>query len=389
LGAVVTTVFTWDRARWKRARRVAALFTSQVLVVLTALTIVNSSQGFFTSWSDFSGATNARLSTTGPVHAGTSGSAPGQQLTAAVAAARKAVKPGRGVMASVTIAGARTGYRLPARIYFPAAYFDPEQSDRIFPVVMFFNGFLGSVDTFQRKLGADRVLDELIASGKMQATVAVVPEKNPHRPKDSECIDAVGGDRSDTYLSQDVPEVIKQELRVSQHRSGWAAMGYSTGGFCATNLALRHPDVFAAALNLSGNYRPYIDSTTGDLFRGDRAAHRANTPVHTITQPRTCPLSFYLFVSRGDPVASREQREFVPRVKAPDAVTIVFLERGGHNFGVWRRALPNAFTWVGRVLHAYGVGDQCPTAAPNPGAGPDGGLGAAPRTPPTGSDPKR
>jgi S-formylglutathione hydrolase FrmB len=156
-------------------------------------------------------------------------------------------------------------------------------------------------------------------------------------------------------------------LRVSQSRTGWALAGYSTGGYCATNLALRHPDVFSAALNLSGNYIPYVDSTTGDLFRGDLAAKRSNTPMETIRDRRSCALSFYLFVSRGDPVGAREQREFVPRVKAPDAATAVALDAGGHNFNVWRNALPDAFIWLGRVLYPYGAG-TCPSAAANPGA---------------------
>jgi enterochelin esterase-like enzyme len=369
LGAVVVTVLTWDKPALKRTRRVVALVLTQAMVVLVGLAVVNTSQGFFTDWSDFGGGA-LEHTTTGKAVRG--GEQKGAQLLEAVSTAEKAAKPGHGVMVSATITGKRTGYRLPVRIYLPAAYFDREQADRVFPVVMFFNGFLGGVDTFQNRLGADAVLDKLIASGKMQPTVAVIAEKNPKRTKDTECIDAVRGDKADTYVSLDVPEVVKRELRVSKSRTGWALMGYSTGGFCATNLAIRHPEVFSAALNLSGNYIPYIDGTTGDLFRGDKAVKRANTPVETISDRRACPLSFYLFVSRGDPVGSRELRQFSPRVKAPDAATVVMLGAGGHNFNVWRQSLPDAFTWLGRVLYPYGA-DGCPAGAANPGSPRAGG----------------
>jgi enterochelin esterase-like enzyme len=360
IAVAVITVLTWDRARFKRVRRVSSLLLTQVLVVIVGLGLVNASQGFFTAWSDFGGSEAHGRS--GRVVAAEHGS----QLTSAVEAARKHVQHGHGVMVSADVAGKRTGYRLPVRIYLPAAYFDRAQSDRIFPVVMFFNGFLGGPDTFQERLGGTAVLDSLIASGEVPPMVVVSTEKNPSRPKDSECVDAVGGDQVDTYLTQDLTGVVKRELRVGQNRDGWALMGYSTGGFCATNLALRHPREFSAAVSFSGNYIPYVDSTTGDLFRGDAAARIANTPQAVISEQRSCPQSFYLFASRGDPVGYRELKAFTPKLKDPDAGTVVLQESGGHNFGVWHAALPKAFIWIGRVLHPYGTGG-CPAAAVDPG----------------------
>jgi enterochelin esterase-like enzyme len=221
------------------------------------------------------------------------------------------------------------------------------------------------VNTFSKRLGGQKILDKLIAEGKMQPMIVVSAEKNPGRPKDSQCIDAVRGHRADTYVTQDLTEVLKRELRTARNRDGWALMGYSTGGFCATNLALRHPREFSAAVNLSGNYIPYIDSTTGDIFKGDKKVQAANTPQETIKRPRACPTSLYLFASRGDPVGMRELRNFEKHVKAPDAATIVKLDAGGHNFGVWQAAMPQAFVWTARVLHPYGAG-VCQGSAVDP-----------------------
>jgi enterochelin esterase-like enzyme len=361
IGAAALTVLTWDRARWRRTRRLGLLLLSQSMVVLLGLSLVNTSQGFFTDWSDFAG---------GEAHAAKNsvkGRVPGAQLREAVEAARRKVRPHHGVVISATVRGRRTGYALPVRIYLPEVYFDRTQEDRRFPVVMFFNGFLGGVDTFQQRLGADTALDQLIAAQRVQPLIAIIPEKNPSRPRDSECVDAVSGDKADTYLTQDIPDVARSELRVSLNRSGWALMGYSTGGFCAMNLSLRHPTEFAAAINLSGNYIPYVDETTGELFGHDPAARKANNPADTVSQPRQCPLSFYLFSSKGDPVGAREMRQFVPKIKPPDAVTAVTLPAGGHNFNVWRTALPDAFVWASRVLHPYGS-SGCPPTAPDPGS---------------------
>ncbi|MDQ1651304.1 MAG: hypothetical protein QOI35_504 [Cryptosporangiaceae bacterium] len=360
LALAAVTVLTWDRTRLKRTRRVSTLLTTQTLVVLVALGLVNASQGFFTAWSDFGGGEAHNKSSRISAHGGTEG-----QFTSAIRVARHHARPGRGVMISADVQGAKTGYRLPVRIYLPAAYFDRSQPDRIFPTVMFFNGFLGGADTFQERLGGDQVLDKAIASGQVPPMIVVSAEKNPHRPTDSQCIDAVHGDRADTYLTDDLTGVLRHELRVGQNRDGWALMGYSTGGFCATNLALRHAKEFSAAVSLSGNYTPYVDTTTGDVFHGDRSARAANTPLDTITQDRTCPQSFYLFASRGDPVGYRDLKKFTPKVQKPDAATVVMLDAGGHNFAVWRNALPPAFVWLGRVLNPYGTG-ACPQTAIDP-----------------------
>lgn len=44
-------------------------------------------------------------------------------------------------------------------------------------------------------------------------------------------------------------------------------MGYSTGGFCAVNLAIRHPDQFSAAVSLSGYFHAVTDNSTGDIYK--------------------------------------------------------------------------------------------------------------------------
>ncbi|MGI8647807.1 MAG: alpha/beta hydrolase, partial [Mycobacteriales bacterium] len=222
LGALVATAWSWNWERFKHIRRALALTLTQLMVVLSVAAGINVQQGFLVTWDDVStalfGDQGANLSVH-PLIAPRGGAM--RQLDPSVNAAEQVAQrtPGKGVVVATSIRGARTGYTLPVRIYLPAAYFDKSQPQRIFPVLEFITGYHGSLEVYQRTLGADRLMDKLIAQGKMPPMIVVVPEQNTHLPADSECVNAVRGDQADTYVSLDVPDVLRQELRVSNDRS--------------------------------------------------------------------------------------------------------------------------------------------------------------------------
>jgi enterochelin esterase-like enzyme len=259
--------------------------------------------------------------------------------------ARRSSGPGKGVWTSTTLPGRRTGYELPAWVYVPDAYFDPEQRDRRFPVVVLLAGFPGAIENWDKQGHMLPVLDEMMAAGKIPPMILVSVTQNPEPTRDSECVDAVGGAQADTYLSQDLPEALAAHLRVSRDHKAWSTMGYSTGGYCAIDLALRHPDRFGSAVSLDGYFAPVIDNTTGDLFKKDAAAQRAYTPLQTVHDQRPVPLRFYLVAGDAEAKARNEARTFAKAVHAPDTVTVVQVA-GGHNWDTWNKALPAALTWL-------------------------------------------
>jgi enterochelin esterase-like enzyme len=259
--------------------------------------------------------------------------------------ARRSSGPGQGVWTSTTLPGRRTGYQLPARVYVPDAYFDPQQPDRRFPVVLLLAGFPAAIENWDTQGHVLPILDRMMAEQKIPPMILVSPSQNPEPARDSECVDAVGGARADTYLSQDVPEAIAAHLRVTQDRRGWSAMGYSTGGYCAVDLALRHPERFASAVSLDGYFAPAIDNTTGDLFKGDAAAQRSYTPTRTVHDRRPAALRFYLVAGTAEAKVRSEARAFAAAVRPPDTATVVEVP-GGHNWDTWNRAMPGALTWL-------------------------------------------
>jgi S-formylglutathione hydrolase FrmB len=166
---------------------------------------------------------------------------------------------------------------------------------------------------------------------------------------DGECINAAHGPQVETTLTVNVRRVIEHDFRVDHDRTGWAVMGYSTGGFCALNISLRHPSMYGAAVSLSGNVHPYIDHTTGNLFGRSLAAEDSNAPVWR-AQKLPPPVSLLLAASRQDLGAWRGALALAAAVRPPTRVSLLELPRGGHDGAVWRIMEPVAFDWLAHVV---------------------------------------
>ena len=128
--------------------------------------------------------------------------------------------------------------------------------------------------------------------------------------------------------------------------------------FCATNLAMRHPDIYSAAVSIAGYAKPAHDFQTGDLFAGDTSARNANTPLWRAQHLPPPELALLLLASRPDPGTLRDARALAAAARAPFDVTTIQLASGGHNFEVWRAEEPVAFSWLSRHL--------APALAPEP-----------------------
>jgi enterochelin esterase-like enzyme len=342
IGVTTLTALTWDARRFKRTRRAILLILTQVFTMVTLGVVVNSFGGFYGNLGDLIGhdAKGGAVIDAGP------GANPGtpQRVPEWLAAARKVSGTGRGVWAQMTISGRATGYSLPAWVYVPDAYFDANRPDQTFPVFMLLAGFPGRVENWDSQGGMVAILDQLIDAGKIPPMIFISVSQNRDATHDSECVDAVGGFRADTYITQDATEAIRSTFRVDTDRTSWALMGYSTGGYCAVDLALRHPTQFAAAVSLDGYFAPAIDNTTGDLFKKNTTLQHSYTPSITIKEKRAVPLRFYLMGGDSEPAAKAAGVAFAKSVKEPDTATLVDLP-GGHNWNTWRAALPGALEW--------------------------------------------
>ena len=168
----------------------------------------------------------------------------------------------------------------------------------------------------------------------------------------TECVNGTDGELDETYLTQDVYDDMVNTFRVQSGRS-WAALGISSGGFCAANLALHHPERYAAAASLSGYFTAGQDPGTGRLY-GGRGSHsrNLNSPLWWVEHHSPVAPALYLFASTGDPSANNAAltmaRALARHAKAlPTSDTTL---PGGHNWKVLSAAFAPAIDWLAQYL---------------------------------------
>ncbi len=347
----LSIALAWNR--WPAQVRLLGRGTGIVLIscagALVAFVYLNKQEGFYASFSDIWG--SAQQKTVAPhypedrTHARLDVLATDWQPQA-----RAAARQGRGTVLAVRLWGSRSGIVRHGYVYLPAAYFDQPASLR-FPVMELLPGQPGGPPNYLHQLGLAGLLDQEIRARRIPPVIAVLPEVTTHSVF-TECVNAVHGQRDETYLTSDVVDDVNASFRTLPGRT-WGIAGYSTGGFCAVNLASHHPDRYAAAASLSGYFQPAQDPGTTRLYAGSKTALRRNSPDWWVTHAAPTAPPLYVFASGQDPFAIAQEKTFRHLVKlhAPLLpVTFDVIPTGGHNFNVWRIGLPKALEFLSNFL---------------------------------------
>jgi hypothetical protein len=397
---VAATAVSWNRGRvLRRSRNVGLLLLGQLLVATLLLAAVNDNEQFYTSWPEVFGVSPAggvAVTSYGPPLAAplpTSvlGTGPAGTLDRHLRALRR-IQRGHGSMVTdITLPGKRTGYRWPARLYLPQAYFAPAAAHRTFPVVEVFAGGGGGPASPFHAVPLQQSFDRAIAAGTLPPTIVVAPTRNRVRFPDTQCLDDPHGFETFTYLADDVPAALHTLLRVRRDRGGWVAMGNSSGGYCAANIAVRRSAQFSTVLSLSGYFSgPLTGLGLADPLP-DARARRANSPLDAVAHLRGT-MRFIVVSALDDRSAMREIHRLVRvlrRLPADSEVTITN-PTGGHSSVPWRATLPAIIDALGNDLRQSSPVAVCaaPPTAHHPararqvgraGAGPVGRSGTGGR----------
>ena len=108
--------------------------------------------------------------------------------------------------------------------------------------------------------------------------VLVMPSINGSGRQYQDCVNGPGIN-DDTYLTKDVRTDVLARYRVSQDPYEWGLCGYSSGGYCAANLALRHRSSFGAAAVINGYFRA-ADGPAGAALNHSQPLEAANSPLY-------------------------------------------------------------------------------------------------------------
>jgi hypothetical protein len=357
-------VWVWTRCRGgavlTNLQRIGLVVCCQLAALLLAAAAVNDYAYFFTSWpqlgmiaGELIGSPPSNTAST-RTHAEAPG-ARGGSVTIHSAGGNALSHLHYGQLESVTVAGA-TGLHENGFVYLPPQYFQPRYAHASFPGVELLTGFPGSPLNIVRRLDYPTVLRDLIRKHRAEPMVLVMLNTSPRFPRDTECTDIPDGPQVLTYLAQDVPYQISRTYRVRP--TAWGVGGDSTGGYCATKIAMTHPLTFAAGVSLSGYYFALHDDTTGDLWARSQAIRDLNDLKWRLRHLPAPPISLLLttsYTERGED-GLPEARSFMRLRKPPLTIDTLILAQGGHNLKAWSREVPTAVTWLSRRLaHVPGV----------------------------------
>jgi S-formylglutathione hydrolase FrmB len=284
-------------------------------------------------------------------------------------AAAPARPPAHGLVELVTIPGTASGFDArPAQVYLPPAWFRSPRP--ALPVVELLHGTPGTPEDWTRAGRADVTADRWAGAHGGMAPIIVMPDPNGGFTADTECVDG-GRSRAETYLATDVPAWVVRHLGAAAGRRSWVVAGNSEGGYCALDLALRHPDRYGTFLDFSGLDRPTFPGGAARLFRGSTNAVTEHTAAWILTSHRPAePLAAWFEVGSADGANTASARRIAALAASAGIEThIVILPRSGHTWRVWERAFRDAFGWT-----AYRTG-LTPAVEPYP-APPAGSRGA-------------
>jgi enterochelin esterase-like enzyme len=338
----VVTAVAWRmaRSRLRGALTLVGVLLCQTLAVGAVGVVANDQFGFYNSWSDLLGA----------------------GAGAPQAAHVNALVPDDGSQGTVvTLSVALPGPVSPVAraatvkvlVWLPPEYGQPQYRSRKFPVTMMMPGQPGTPQSVFHEFDFARQATSAIRQHQVEPFVAVFPPIMIAPPRDTECTDVPHGPQAESWLFRNVRSAMIQSFRVNPDGRRWSAMGWSTGGFCAAKLVLRHPTLFHAAAGFGAYYDAETDKTTGDLFGGDRRLRNENSPIWLIQRPGRQPARLLIIVSQLDRAsydgyAYANSKQMIDVSQGTPGVATLVLPKGGHNYKVYRPTLPQALIWLGQ-----------------------------------------
>jgi enterochelin esterase-like enzyme len=239
-------------------------------------------------------------------------------------------------------------------LYLPDGY---EGGEVRYPVLYLLHGASADEHEWPESGDVRATADRLIATGEIPPLIIVMPG---HR--DGWWVDGNHEPASSVMREELIPH-IDATLRTLARREGRLLGGLSAGGYGTVNLALSHPELFAAAAAFSpAVYVPLPPETSGSRKTPQFSREGTFDPEtwRRLNYPPRLQryaagdlvVPFYLMSGDDDAfgIADHTFTLFqLLRAHQPGAVELRIVD-GGHDWPVWRAALPDALRYLRRHL---------------------------------------
>jgi S-formylglutathione hydrolase FrmB len=208
------------------------------------------------------------------------------------------------------------------------------------PVLYLLHGLSDDDTTWTRRTSLERYVADLGLAVVMPAA---------HR---SFYTDEVHGLPFWTYLTVELPELVRGMLRLDPAPEETFVAGLSMGGYGALKWALREPHRFGAAASLSGALGLGDGALTSDwapTFRrvfGDRITGTDDDVLHLAGEvdPAACPPLYVACGSSDDLV--EQSRAFLRVAEGRGLPVTAVLDDGGHDWAYWDARIQDVLAWL-------------------------------------------
>ena len=358
-----------------RTRRVVLRVVAACLAFIIAMQFgvlsVNKYFGYYSTWGSAIADLSNQSTVSGPQIASGSLLVGNRSLAFNQGTVYKRLALQQGYTLSLTVPGKLSHISRTVYVYLPPAYFEKQYAHYRFPVIELIHGQPGEPQDWINVVGIQVTLNYLIRHGYAKPAVLVMPDANGGNGISLQCLNEVGGPQDLTYLAEDVPNQISHLLRVQAPGPGWGVAGFSEGGFCAANMALRYRYRYGFAASMSGYFTPARNKLTNpnrlvDPFKGSQQLRAENTPldeVHALAAGARVPM-FWLGAGQGDPADVSNAEYFAQLLQLHQAsVPVDISPGGGHTMGTWHVEVPPMLIWMTNGLAGAVRNDQRIAAA--------------------------
>ena len=231
-------------------------------------------------------------------------------------------------------------------VYLPPGY---ESSKRSYPVLYLLHGYTGFQYDWIQFGDLQRIADEVILTGQASPMIIIMPDATTGYPGYSNR----GSEwRYEDYFFKELLPHVESKFRIRAEKQFRAIAGLSMGGGGTMIYALRHLDLFAAAVPLSA----YVGPDTFESYQkkarrhiwNTQEAYNANHPLKLIeTLDKKELESVKWYVDCGDDDVLLEDSLALNKAFRQKGIKHEFrIREGAHNWTYWRKVLPDTLTFV-------------------------------------------
>jgi enterochelin esterase-like enzyme len=240
-------------------------------------------------------------------------------------------------------------------VYRPPGY-DTSRSRR-YSVLYLLHGVPGRPDAFLRIARAGIIEDVLVAQGRAQPLLVVMPSGSTGLFTDKEWANGVrSGEGWETFVARDLVRTIDTRYRTIANGQGRAIAGLSEGGYGALNIGLHHPGEFAVIESWSGyEQAPDVHS----IFGHDRSLLAYNSPLEQLryvaTKLRQTHTFVWFYSSSRDRLRAQNDAfaAALTRLRVRHRYLVL---PGGHDWKLWRGEAEAAILAAEQTLAGGGGG---------------------------------